>query len=360
MLSFSKLVKHQILITKADSGDHKNIVHIAYGADNNFSLGTAVSAVSLLKNNPGIQPHFHLFTDSVPADFIEKCQLLAEEHCFSMTAYLVDTDKLSTLPVKARWPSSIYFRIVAIDYLANEVDRILYLDSDIACCGSISSLLNVDMVDAAVAACLDIDFIEEGDRVALMNAPEVKGKYFNSGVLLVNARAWREHGVSEKIARGLCDPQIKDALLYYDQDLINIAVAGRILFLDGKYNTQYSLNDEYKGTASALPEDITFLHYIGATKPWHQWAKNYSSAEHFLQHKACSPWQDAPLVEPHKKILWRHALKHARHQRQLSAAIKYGLGLLACTLKKGRKAPLAQQHADASEPQPLQKSKALR
>lgn len=360
MLSFSKLVKQQIPITKTDSGDHKQIAHIAYGADNNFSLGTAVSVVSLLKNNPNIQPHFHLFTDWVPAEFIEKCQQLAKEHSFSMTAYLVDTDKLSALPVKARWPSSIYFRIVAIDYLANEVDRILYLDSDIACCGTISSLLKVDMVDNAVAATLDIDFIEEGDRVALMNAPEVKGKYFNSGVLLVNAWAWREYGVSEKIARGLCDPLIKDALLYYDQDLINIAVAGKVHFLDGKYNTQYSLNDEYKGTASPLPDDITFLHYIGATKPWHEWAKGYSSAEHFLQHKARSPWESAPLIKPHKKILWRHALKHAHHQGQFRAVVKYGLGLLASVFKKGHKSPVAQRLSEADNPQAPHKNKALR
>lgn len=358
MLSFSTLVKKIIPITHSGNDDRSETVHIAYGADNNFSLGTAISAISVLRHNPGIVPHFHIFTDEISDAFVDQCRLSAQEFAFSMTVYLVDTDKLSALPVKARWPSAIYFRIVAIDYLASKVDRILYLDSDIACCGSLAPLLHVDMGDDAVAACLDIDFIEEGERVARMNAPEVREKYFNSGVLLVNSRGWRQLAVSEKIARGLCDPQIKDALLYYDQDLINIAVAGRVRFLDGKYNTQYSLNDEYKGTAGSLPENIIFLHYIGATKPWHEWAESYRSAEYFLRHKMHSPWKAIPLIKPHKKILWRHAMRHARHQGQTLAFIRYGLGFSGFYLKRTLLALKPGKKADAAANKPLQKSKA--
>ena len=358
MLSFFHLVKETIAVVEARLDDGKEIVHIAYGADINFALGTAVSAVSVLHNSPQVLPHFHLFTDRISEDFIDKFRAYGREHAFSMTVYLVDTDKLAALPVKARWPSAIYFRIVAIDYLASRVARVLYLDSDITCCADIAPLISADIGDNAVAACLDIDFIDEGDRVAKLNAPEVRGKYFNSGVLLVNTRAWQDRDISARIARGLCDPQIKDALLYYDQDLINIAVAGRVTFLDGKYNTQYSLNDEYKGPDSALPADITFLHYIGATKPWHEWAEHYASADYFMRYKACSPWNSVPLVKPHKKILWRHALKHARHQGNIGACLKYAAGLVGISLKTLLQRAGGKKRADAA--QPLQNSKALR
>ena len=358
MLSFCNLVKERITIVEAEREESDRRVHIAYGADNNFSLGTAISAVSLLNNNPDIVPHFHLFTDRLPEDFADKFRAFARERAFSMTAYLVDTDRLAELPVKARWPSAIYFRIVAIDYLISRAARVLYLDSDIICCASIAPLATFNMGDSAVAACLDIDFIEEGDRVARLNAPEVRGKYFNSGVLLVNSRAWQEQDISAKIARGLCDPQIKDALLYYDQDLINIAVAGRVAFLEGRYNTQYSLNDEYKAAPCDLPGEITFLHYIGATKPWHAWATSYSSANYFLRHKALSPWKSTPFVQPHKKILWRHALKHARHRGDIIASLKYAAGLVGSSLKTLLRPAGSKKRASAA--QPLQDSKALR
>lgn len=360
MFSFRKLVKETITVARMENSGEREVAHIAYGADNNFSLGTAVSAISVLNNNPDSVPHFHIFTDCVTPDFISRWQHHAQSRDFGMTVYLVDTDALSTLPVKARWPSAIYFRIVAIDYLADKVDRILYLDSDIVCCGDISHMLQVPLEENAVAACLDIDYIEEGERVALMNAPEVREKYFNSGLLLVNAPAWRRQAVSENIVRGLCDPQIKNTLLYYDQDLINIAVAGRIHFLNGKYNAQYSINDEYKGDRSALPEEIVFLHYIGATKPWHAWSSPYASTAPFLQNKSASPWCDAPLLEPNKKILWRHALKHARHQKRWSAAMKYGVGLLGAVILKRRSAAPVRDQNTQKDVRPLEDNKAVR
>lgn len=360
MLAFNQLVKQKIILARAKNSGVLPEVHIAYGADNNFSTGTSVSAASVLNNNPQLVPHFHIFTDCVSAEFVTRWQEYARQRDYSMTVYLIDTDALSALPVKARWPSAIYFRIVAIDYLADAVERLLYLDSDIICCNSIAGLMNIGMGNDAVAACLDIDFIEEGERVALMNAPQVRNKYFNSGVLLINGPAWRQQAISENIVRGLCDPQIKDALLYYDQDLINIAVAGRVHFLDDKYNVQYSLNDEYKGSPCALAGNIVFLHYIGATKPWHEWASAYPSAAPFLAHKSRSPWRDAPPVGPHKKILWRHALRHARHQRRWASVIRYGLGLLAASLRINRGAGAARPQPGVGDSRRSDKPEALR
>ncbi len=38
------------------------------------------------------------------------------------------------------------------------------------------------------------------------------------------------------------------------------------------------------------PETV-LIHYIGPTKPWHEWA-NYPTAQPFISAKDASPWKD--------------------------------------------------------------------
>ncbi|MGK2888720.1 MAG: glycosyltransferase [Candidatus Malihini olakiniferum] len=47
-----------------------------------------------------------------------------------------------------------------------------------------------------------------------------------------------------------------------------------ILFLDKKYNTQFSINYEIKYKSGEtyphyINDNTVFIHYIGSTKPWH-------------------------------------------------------------------------------------------
>lgn len=351
MPAFRSLVKQQITLSDVENGSCEDVFHIAYGADQRFSLGTAVSIVSVLEANRHILIHFHLFTDDANDAFIEKIRQLAAGYRFKLTLYFIDTKALNIFPVKAKWPCAIYFRIVAIDYLCGTVGHILYLDSDTICTGDIAPLQTMPPDDSIVAACLDVDDRLAAERAHALKTPEIAGRYFNSGVMLVNASQWQQAGISAKIVDTIKDPRIKDALVYYDQDLINVAVAGRVYLLAPGCNVQYSLNDEYKNIKTPIPDDTLFLHYIGATKPWHAWATACKNVAYFMNAKQRSPWHDVALIDPDKKVLWKHALKHAKHQRRKLLWLRYYARYLSFTLKSIRQALLPFQGNASGQPQ---------
>lgn len=87
---------------------------------------------------------------------------------------------------------------------------------------------------------------------------ESKGKYFNSGVLLINSRLWRRCAISNELS--LIIPNYANlGFEWADQCLLNYYFRGDYGQIDMKYN---SIPAEYK-------KDLTrIIHFAGTHKPW--------------------------------------------------------------------------------------------
>ncbi|VFS61474.1 Lipopolysaccharide 1,2-glucosyltransferase [Kluyvera cryocrescens] len=85
-------------------------------------------------------------------------------------------------------------------------------------------------------------------RSQSLDCPAIANGYFNSGVLLLNIPAWASEHVSGKAMSLLSDKNVTRKLSFMDQDILNIILSGKVTFIDGKYNTQFSLNYELKET----------------------------------------------------------------------------------------------------------------
>lgn len=73
----------------------------------------------------------------------------------------------------------------------------------------------------------------------------------------------------------LSDPEIVK-ITHPDQDVLNMLLADKLVYADIKYNTQFSLNYQLKESfKNPVTNDTVFIHYIGPTKPWHDWAWDY-------------------------------------------------------------------------------------
>lgn len=159
----------------------------------------------------------------------------------------------------------------------NNIDSVLYLDSDIVIKSDISELLQVNIMNAYLAATYEfwnhIAFIEYSLIKKLSNE-----FYFNSGVMLLNLKKMREDNISEKLWFYKLN-KAKSTLM--DQESLNAICASTAIQLPIKwnfnpiffqkkyikeinrvYNTNYS-------TVQELEEDACIIHYVGATdKPW--------------------------------------------------------------------------------------------
>ncbi|MFC3393352.1 glycosyltransferase family 8 C-terminal domain-containing protein [Brenneria rubrifaciens] len=65
-----------------------------------------------------------------------------------------------------------------------------------------------------------------------------------------------------------------------------------------------------------------FIHYIGPTKPWHEWARYYKCSNYFLTAKKNSPWCDSKLLKAHSVSQLRYSAKHQLHNGKLLLGLK--------------------------------------
>jgi lipopolysaccharide biosynthesis glycosyltransferase len=174
-------------------------------------------------------------------------------------------DFIKLLPQSERLREFAYWRIPAIETLAQTYERILYLDTDVFVnSGRICELFKLNMRGHVVAAARDVhQTVRPGRRVAEYEALGLShSPYFNSGVLLVDAARWREQRGYARMAE-LCSVH-GQALSRHDQSLLNLAFKDNWLELSPVWNWQYSQRNSFL-TEWASPR---LIHFAGAHKLW--------------------------------------------------------------------------------------------
>jgi lipopolysaccharide biosynthesis glycosyltransferase len=159
---------------------------------------------------------------------------------------------------------NVYSRYL-IPGLAKNIDKVLFMDVDVAVCGDIKELYNESLGSYSLGAVPEYtNVLDEHKRELGLSK---KHKYFNAGVLLLNIKAFRKKGILREIVRMTLDIQPK----YQDQDIFNLYFENNYKILDSKYNVSYWMwkyNQEKpnRQITSAL-EDPFIVHY-STFKPW--------------------------------------------------------------------------------------------
>ncbi|WP_442959480.1 lipopolysaccharide 3-alpha-galactosyltransferase [Providencia sp. R33] len=311
-------------------------LHISYGIDRNFLYGCGISIASLLKTNSDISFSFHVFTDYFDDEQSRLFKALAEQYKTSIKIYLVDCEQLKSLPSTKNWSYATYFRFIIADYFSNQLERMIYMDADIMCQGSLKPLLNIQFENNQVAAVVpERDSVWWQRRADALEIPSIASGYFNAGFLILNLVNWSKFDISTKAMELLSQDSVKAKLSYLDQDILNMLLTGKVIYLDGKYNTQYSINYELQKGKKENPitPDTVLIHYIGPTKPWHEWA-SYPTAQSFVDAKNASPWKDIPLLKAKSSNHLRYCAKHLFNQGKVVAGIKNNLQYFWVKLNK--------------------------
>ncbi|MCG8158487.1 lipopolysaccharide 3-alpha-galactosyltransferase [Brenneria goodwinii] len=322
------VITETISFSFSPSHPDNDALNIAFGTDKNFLFGCAVSIASILLKNSDRSMVFHVFTDTLDQENRDRFNALAKQYNTSITLYVVNCDWLKRLPSTKNWSYAIYFRFIAIDYFYNQLNKIVYLDSDIVCNGSLQQLATLDIDNYIVAAVTEGESAWWEKSARRLETPAIKDGYFNSGFLLINVDNWHRNDITKKTMLMLTDKDIAGKISYPDQDILNILLPGHILFLDKKYNTQFSINYELKcKSGETYPHPINnstiFIHYIGPTKPWHEWAE-YPSSRYFYIAKDNSPWKCVPLEKAISTNQLRYCAKHYFHKKRIiSSFISY-------------------------------------
>lgn len=327
----NKFITRKILFGSSSKNNDTDCLHIAYGTDSNFMLGCAISISSIIKFNPEKRIVFYIFTDRIDDDYIDKFQQLSEIHQCGLQICLLDETSLQELPTNKLWSVAIYYRLLIADYFKNITGKVLYLDSDVICQNDITSLLDINLDSKVCAAVPEKDSDWWLNRAEKLANKEISKGYFNSGVMLINTVLWADLCITQQAMDILSNPAKLSSLTYYDQDVLNMICAGKVIYLEKEFNVQYSINYELKRIRkNPIMPDSVFIHYIGPTKPWHQWAK-YPCTQLFINLKNESPWLSSEFLAPTNVGQWRYAAKHYIRKGN------WALGISAYTRYFGKK-----------------------
>ena len=321
-----------IILKKETLGNNKLIedttsIHIAFGIDANFTIGTGVLIYSILQhNNNNIV--FHIFTDSIyPEDISRFKELTYKANNISIIIYYVNPNKFSTLPIFFTWSQAMYYRFIISKLLYNITDNVLYLDSDILCLNSFENLFYQKISFNIAGVVSDhSSMLTYAQKAFKLNS----NYYFNSGFLIINLINWEKNNISDKAISLLLD---KNNFKYYDQDVLNLLLANKTLLLEKKYNTIYHLAD----MNTPFSNDTIFLHYSGSVKPWQAWGQYHFLTLLWLKYKNNSPWKDVPILQPktykQAKFMARMSYRNKKFIKSIYWYIKYSFWKIKSKLK---------------------------
>lgn len=272
--------------------------HIAFGIDAPYFRYMAVTITSVIENNPDVPFVFHVFTFSVTDEQRGKMQALEAKYRTTIRIHVIDPEAFkgfSTFSGFSQYSNAIFARLLIPGALQGIARKVLYLDADILCVGSIADLRDMDLKDGIVAVVSDHAGTTVKRQVAALDLRH--GRYFNSGVLYMHVDHWIANGITEQVMRTILESDRK--LDFPDQDALNIVLDGRATFIDEKWNFRYNLEAVLKEGATRMgpPGEGVFLHFTGRVKPWHDWSL-HEARTLFAQYQSLSPWAGTPLDAP--------------------------------------------------------------
>lgn len=256
------------------NADRKKDIHICLASDKNYVSYMATTMVSALASSQEDEYlHFHLFCDRIPQR--DKQLILQLKSYKDCEIHFVDLDiaQFQHFPAGGKHiTNTTYFRYVIPEMLPT-VDKVIWLDCDVIVKESLWELYNTDLEDCPVGAVEDVGYVYWRTQDPSLI---YQGFYINAGVLLINAKQWRQERAGEKLIQ--YTQQHQSEIRIGDQDVINSVFKGRIKELDYKWNVQDSfLRAKPERAFNPRRADIAMaakapaiIHYTSENKPWNR------------------------------------------------------------------------------------------
>lgn len=162
-----------------------------------------------------------------------------------------------------------YYRLMAMDLI--QVNKILYLDTDLVVTGDLRELYETDMKNKAFAG-VRVHSKERKRKLGITGGYS----YINAGVLLMNLSWLRKHTTRNEILSYIA--QNWENLRLADQDVINGLFYKNNKVLPVRYNYCPYKNKEYFKFKKDLAVKPVIYHYRGIEKPWQLRYRGYGKA----------------------------------------------------------------------------------
>jgi lipopolysaccharide biosynthesis glycosyltransferase len=278
-----------------DVAEHRTPLEVLCSCDGAYLPHAATMLCSLLEHNE--ISRIHIFYKSIGNSELTKLSSLTEKYKTELVCYEMVPEVLEDFSLHTNdWFRSVanYFRLLAPRILPTDLEKILYLDSDIIVRRSLMDLWDTNLGDKAFAGVEDafwqptLDYVElpPGAKYDYVELPP-GAKYFNSGVMLINLNYWRRYNVYERAVEFMRDNP--DKLNYVDQDALNAILVNQWIDLPAIWNDQARSVGHVPVARNENIEDPAIVHFVGGDKPW-SWSCKHPFKSEYRKYRLKTPW----------------------------------------------------------------------
>lgn len=329
------LLKRRKILSDAEVHDFNERANILLCSDKNVIRGLGVTVISVLENMTMPCAIHIAFNGTLPEDEEARFVQIAKKYEVPFCIYWIDDSTIQHLNSNSYITITTYYRLL-MPYIMKEfnIERCLYLDTDILCVHDIADWYRQPLTNKVAAVTKDATSQPGLRENKTCRKLGMKGiEYFNAGILLININEYVKYDMGKK-AIELCSDQKFGEI---DQDVLNILLEGHVVF-----DESYAYNCGMSVRNSEVPDPIYMVHFTGAKKPWklcvselkegamglfdqHSW--KYSYYEVWRKYAKMSPWKDVPFDMPKNYREWRYLanmyFKTGKFRLGIEAYFKY-------------------------------------
>lgn len=281
-------------------------VPIIFAADDYYTLPLAVALSSTLRHLPlEMDVLVLLLSNGISASNRERIEQVTDQARPSTQLRWVEVDELPAFDgaaLKYTGSKATYARLLIPHLVPPECELALYLDSDILVRADVYQMVpdRIGSEDVIVWAVSDFHHETIGSAMGTGQVSRLDldpaTQYFNSGIMLINVRKWRESMIYEhtlEFAKENAGVIVND-----DQDALNATVGNRWSPLDPTWNVmvqstrRFARKTQPNGASAYrrhLLNNAQVLHFTGRRKPWNPGYGRFGRSE-YLAALAQSGW----------------------------------------------------------------------
>ncbi len=294
-----------------------SVIHIAIYLDEGYAVPATVLVRSML-DNLGPSPAVHLHVLGLGIGDTTKRTMAASWPADRVVVHWVDVDWRDYegvyLPT-GYLSSAAYARLLIDRHLPADVEKVLTIDSDGIVLGDIAELWRLTPRRSCLMAVRD-SFVrtlrDDTSEFIQRDCTTPTAPYFNSGLMLINTKRWRDLGVAQRCFE--LASRYPGKAVIGDNSLLNAVLAGdwEPLPLRWNCNTRHLAIHSYPSIRGHVhaPAEVAdalrhpgFLHFVSGRKPWDaRWY--HPDGEIYRRYVAQTEWPDQQLAVTGRQWRW--------------------------------------------------------
>ncbi len=304
-------------VTSINPDTHSKLIPVLCAADQRYVMPLAVTLVSAAQNLcSGTALQVWLVDGGIPESSMAMLKESIADWPIELNVVHPAGTDLRDLSVSHHISHTAYLRLLADRWVPQELDAIIYLDSDLVVRGSLDDLWEESLDGNCCMAVPDIacpwvdarrasvNFRRSSPYLAVIRpVPNYRDHgldgdeaYFNSGVMVMNLQAWRDQRLGEQMLE--CLRTHRENVWCWDQYALNCVLADRWKKLPARWNVGAHAW-EYPSTVHAPIDQAEFhemltnpaiIHFTTEWKPW-DYGSNHPFRELFYEYLDMTAWK---------------------------------------------------------------------